>query len=341
MEFIKKILQSKRNIAIILVVILLFVFWNRRSTSQNKNIPQKTEVKQSDLKEELTLSGEIDAHEKVVVRFQTSGRLSYVGVKEGQFVKKGQVLASLDRRELKKKLDKELNTFLNQRYSFDQTKDDNKDKAVTDAIKRVLDTSQNNLNKAVIDVELQSIALEFSTITSPISGIVTSISSPIAGVNVTPSQAEFEIINPDSIFFTATADQTEVTKIKKEQPVEIVLDAFDDQTLNGVVESISFTPKSGETGTVYEFIVSIPSSKTESMLRMGMTGDATIIVSERKDTLYLPSKFVFLDKKKPYVLLMKNNKVKETTIVTGLETEDRIEIKSGLKKNDVVYDKTD
>ena len=81
-------------------------------------------VKRGDLKQELTISGTVDAEEKVTLRFKTSGRLSWVGVKEGDYVKKYQAIASLDQRELKKTLQKELNDYMNERWDFDQSQED-------------------------------------------------------------------------------------------------------------------------------------------------------------------------------------------------------------------------
>ena len=335
---LRKLLRSKYKFVIITVVVVILLLFVQKSRSNSEHKVETARVKQGNLKEELVLSGEINASEKATLRFQTSGRLAYIAVHEGQWVKKGQVIARLDSRELQKKLNKDLNLFLSKRYSFDQTKDDNKDKAITDAIKRVIDTSQNDLNNTVIDVELQKIALDFSTLTTPISGIVTSVATKVAGVNITPAQAEFEIINPETIFFTATADQTEVTKLKEGMGVALSLDAFPDNPLDGEIKTIAYTPKSGETGTVYEFTVNLTSSRIENPLRIGMTGDATITTEEKKNVLYLPIKYVKLDKSKPYVFITKDKKITKKTVTTGLETENRIEILSGLKNKDLVYD---
>ncbi|OGK16527.1 hypothetical protein A2690_04220 [Candidatus Roizmanbacteria bacterium RIFCSPHIGHO2_01_FULL_39_12b] len=339
MKNVNKLFWSKKNILIVIIVITATFFFVQKNLSQASDKIETTKVKQGDIQEELILSGEIDAGEKVTLRFQTSGRLSYVGVKTGQWVNRGQVIASLDRRELQKKLKKELNTFVNERYDFDQTKDDNKDKALTDAIRRTLDKSQNDLNNAIIDVELQKIALDFATLITPISGTVTNVTSPIAGVNITPSQAEFEIINPNSLLFVATADQTEVTKLSDGLFSDISLDSYPDESLAGSVKRVSFTPKTGETGAVYEIEVAIDSPRLIKKLRLGMTGDISFITRKSENTFYLPIEFVKFTGSKPFVYVRQNNKIVKKTVTTGIETEDKIEITSKLKKGDIVYDK--
>src|SRR3990167_2084606 len=63
---------------------------------KEKNKPKETyTVKRQALKETATFSGEVDADEKVKLKFQTAGRLAWVGVKEGDIVKPYQGIASL------------------------------------------------------------------------------------------------------------------------------------------------------------------------------------------------------------------------------------------------------
>jgi macrolide-specific efflux system membrane fusion protein len=138
----KKILQKRWLILILLfAAVVLYFFY-----SQQKKEEKTYKVTKKNLKEELVFSGKVDAEEKAVLRFQTSGRLAWVGVKEGQAVKKYQAIASLDQRDLKNRMDKYLNTYVKQRNSFDQTIDDYQktwttapDKLIADKAKRILE----------------------------------------------------------------------------------------------------------------------------------------------------------------------------------------------------------
>lgn len=62
----------------------------------NKKKGKPFSVKRVDLIETLSFSGQVDAEEKSTMVFQTSGKLSFVKVKEGDVVRRGQVLAGLD-----------------------------------------------------------------------------------------------------------------------------------------------------------------------------------------------------------------------------------------------------
>lgn len=339
MPSIFKRISKKKVIFLILILIAGVLLYKNFSPLTKNNKTESVKVTRGTLEEKLTISGTIDAEEKVTLRFQTSGRIAWVGIKEGDYVKKYQGIASLDKQELKKKLQKYLNTYMNERWDMEQvTRDDYRDKVLTDTIKRLKEKSQFDLNTSVLDVEIQDLAIQFANLWTPIEGIVTKITSPYAGVNIyLPTQAEFEIVNPKTVYFSASADQSEVTKIYEGLTGELMLDAYSDTNLSGSVKNISFIPKAGETGTVYAVKFTFIDDNSNYKYRIGMAGDLTFITERKEDVLYLPAKFVKEEKGKKYVKISKNKKEEKTDVLTGMETDDSVEIISGLSEGETVY----
>jgi len=333
-------LKSKKWLILFLILIVGGVLFFLKKNNQDK-IKNELVVSKKNLKEELTLSGKIAAEEKVTLRFQTSGRLSWVGVHEGDYVKKYQVIASLDQRDLKNRLQKYLNTYVKQRLSFEQTKDDYWQKqydlseSIRDKAKRLLEQNQYDLDNTVLDVEYQNLSLEYANLWTPIEGIVTRVTAPYAGVNITPSQAEFEIINPKTLYFSATADQTEVVSLKEGQRGKIILDAYPDEGINGEIYWIGFSPKPGETGTVYELKIKFDFKKP---LKLEMSGDINFITKERKAVIAIPQTYIKTDKRGDYVNILKNGRLIKRYIKKGEEIEGQIIIKSGLNEGEIIYD---
>lgn len=332
-------------ILIILLLIGVFIFKLKFNLlSQSTKVSTYT-IKRQNLKETLDLSGEIDSEEKVTLRFQSSGRLTWVGVKEGDYVKKYQGIASLDTQELQKNLKKYLNTYMSTRWDFETTKDEKDIKNIgglnqdlREAALRTLDKAQFDLNNAVIDVELKNIALQYAYLYTPIEGIVVSVSSPYAGVNITPSQAEFIIINPKTIFFSATADQADVVKMREEMIGEIILDAYPDKSIQGVIKTISFIPKSGETGTVYRIKLNMNIDNINYQYRHGMTGDISFVVKERNNVLSVPTNYLKTTNNKKSVFKKVNNQKVKTNVTIGEEIDGTTIITSGLNESDIIYD---
>lgn len=325
---------------ILLLIIIVFLFLKTNQTQNNKKNPYQVKIK--NLKEELTLSGKIEAEEKVTLRFQSSGQLAWVGVKEGDYVKKYQTIASLDQRDLNNRLQKYLNTYAKERNNFEQGRDDYLDvrdfgisQAVSDQAKRILENNQYNLNNAVLDVEYQHLLMTYANLWTPIEGIVTKVSVPYAGVNITPAQAEFEVVNPKTLYFSVTADQTEVVNLKKDQEGEIIFDAYPEEPVVGKIYWIGFTPKANETGTVYEVKIAFNFDKP---LKLEMSGDINFIIKEEKNVLSIPEAYLKKDKKGHYVNLFNNKKIIRQYVDIGQQINGEVIITNGLKKDDLIYD---
>lgn len=327
---------------VIAIAVAGFLYW-KKSSQASLDKKNTYTVKKGNLKEVLTLSGEIDAEEKSTLRFQTSGKLAWVGVKVGDYVKKFQGIASQDQAELQKNLKKYLNTYVNERLDFEQTNDDNSDKGLKTTlelaeIRRLVEKAQYDLDNAVIDVELKDIALKYSYLYTPIEGIVVRAASPYAGVYITPTQAEFEIVNPNTIYFSVIADQTEVWQLQQGEIGEVVLDSYPEETIKGKVYFISFVPKTDETGTVYQVKLGMTVDNTAYKYRIGMTGDANFLIKERENVLSVPTTAIKKEKGKPYVLKLAEGKQTKAFIKIGEEIDSNTIVTSGLQEGDVIYD---
>lgn len=337
-------LKKKRYIAIITVVSLIAIFIAYKTLAPPSFPADKTyTVTKKTVTNSLSLSGTVDAEEKADMQFQTSGMLAWMGVKAGDRITKGQGVASLDQRLLKKQFEKTLNTYDKTRRTFDSTLDENKNYVVEkpevgDQLKRIIERAQFDLNNSVLDVELQQLSAQYSYLTSPISGIVTRVDTPNAGVNVSPAST-IQIINPSTVYFSALVDQTDVGSITEGKEAKISLDSFPDNSFSGTIKSISFVPKAGETGTVYETKILFMDGDV-SRFRMGMTGDATIILNEKNNTLTIPIRFIKTVGDDDFVQKKDGNSVKQVKIKTGEETDGDIEVTEGLKEGDTIYEFT-
>jgi len=342
----KIILFAKRFWWIFLIGFLVggLIVYNSKATAA-KEIKTKTyKVTKQDLIDSLDISGQIDAHSQATLRFQTSGLLSWVGVKEGDIVKKFQALASLDKKDLQNRMSQLLNTYSKTRWDFEQAQEDNKNWQTTgmtnearDAIKRSLDKNQFDLNNSVLNVEAQQISLRFATLITPIAGLVTKVDSPIAGQNITPASAQFVVIDSATIYFAAVADQTEVTKLKVGSTGTVSLDSFPDKKFQGVIEAIGFTPKEGETGTVYEIKINLGVDNSLNEIKMGMTGDISFVFKETKDVLAIPTAYIKSEGDKKVVEVIKNDVKVKTEVTTGESVDGLTEILTGLNENDLIY----
>jgi RND family efflux transporter MFP subunit len=290
-------------------------------------------VKQADISQTVSASGEISAETQVELKFQTSGQLAWVGVKEGDQVKKWQAIAALDRRELEKRLKKELDLYLRERTEFDDTQDTYKNTPLSDAIKHIKERAQIDLNQTILDVEIRDLALKFATLVTPIDGVVTSIDTPVAGINITPATAVFTVADPDSLIFETEVDETDISLIKEDQKVQLTLDAFPDEKLSGQVTQISFTSRTSRGGgTVFPVKISLP-QKDGLQYRLGMNGDADFIIRSSTDVLVIPIEALLPDNQ---VWVKRGETFAKISVETKIESEAEIEVVNNLSSGDEV-----
>ena len=337
-------LKKRWYLVLIVIFIIGFIFNRNNIDSKAKNKVDSYTIKRENLKEILTLSGQVDAEEKASLKFQTSGRLTWVGVKEGDFVKKYQTLASLDQRDIKNRLQKYLNTYSIGRNTFEQTKDDNIDnqnnlsQSIREEAYRVLESNQFSLNNTVLDVEYQNLSLEYASLWTPIEGIVTHVSVPFAGVNITPAGAVFEVVNPKTLFFSVAAEQGDVISLKEGDTGDISFDAYPEEKFKATLYYISFSPKDGETGTVYELRLKLDDQIEKLALKLAMTGDVDFLIKQEKNILSAPSSFIKKDSKGDYVFVGKPDKKVKKYIDISQEIDGKYVITNGLQEKDIIYD---
>jgi len=337
-EIISSVMKRKWMVAasIILTMLLipLVLFLMKKPEAETAT------VRRGSISQELSLSGEIDADEKATLSFQTGGLVAFVGFKKGDFVNQFQAIAALDQRSAKKTLEKTLTDYLLQRSEFDQVKEENlnrtPEQAINNEMKRILERNQWNLDLTVNSVELQDLVIQLSTISTPISGILTEANTPHAGVNVGPFAPQYTIINPKTIYFKVAADQTEVVSTPVGASGTIVLDSYPDKTISGKVSDVSFTPRVGETGTVYDVKVLLNIDNSNFKYLLGMTGDITFTTFSKSNLLSLPVRFVKTDARGRYVFEDPGKK-KKKYIETGLESDELIEVR-GIAEGAIVYD---
>jgi len=339
LNIFKRILRRKKLLILIVVGLSVAGYFVRRTFFPSTDGFEEAKVERGVVREELVLSGEVKADEQARLSFLTSGELDYVGVTEGEEVKKGNVLARLDTTIL-------YQTYLSaeadlRRYdaSKDKTYNDvqghTKDESFAQIETRTIaETNRDKAYRAYVSAQQN---LANATIRAPFDGIISSVTHPFTGVNTSLTESQIEIVNPKTILFEVSADQSEVNQISREQKVIIVLDSISSEEYEGQVEFIGLTPKVGEVGAVYEVKVRFLDANLDAnKLRIGMTGDAKFVLSQKENVLFVPSTFVNSDTKGNYLNLEKaNNKI---YVETGLEGEEKTEIKSGVKEGDVIYD---
>lgn len=327
----------------ILVMVVLVgggIFLNSKLNASAKVALKTTVVKQGSLKIAFTIDGKTSI-ERRDLKFTVNGKVSSIPVKEGQIVKRGQYLMALDTQDVQKNLQRDLKDYMIARNSFEQTTQVSYPSGgyvdTKDTIKRVLENTQYSLDKSVLDVEIRNIALKDSYLYSPIDGIVSAINVKQGETtNTQNSEAVITITKPNTLYFEAYAEDTEVLKIDKDQKTLVKVDAVSNTTFPAQIEFISNLATVDQNGlSTYRVRATISDQKTYTLLD-GMSGQIQFITKEKSGILIIPNNSVFRENNLSYVNQVKNGVTQKVEVQTGFTDGKEVEIISGLSQGDEV-----
>lgn len=323
------------KLALVILILVIGAFlWKTNQTKKNQ--PQLTFERPQirNLTKVLEVSGVVDAKQKARLRFIAGGKVTYIGAQEGDTVKKWQNIASIDKATLEKQLQQDLNLYMKERWDWENTQDNIEDRWIDDQEKRSVDQSQWDLTNEVIDVEIRTQAIKNSSIYSPFDGVLTASPTTVTGVQLLATDY-FEVVNPESLIFKGIVDESDISSVSIGQRAKIDLDAYENKTIDANVNYISFTSSQASSGTV--FVVEFPLPNPDlSRYRIGMNGDVSIVLDQKENVLSIPFEATKQRDDKIFVDVKDGQTTREQQIEVGLETDQYLEIISGLSENDEV-----
>lgn len=317
--------------------LIAFLWWNNKKTTADKIVtvsPQARNITQA-----LKVSGKIDAEEKARMTFAGASKLTWLNVKEGDYVKKWQGLASVDSRTLQNQLQIAQNTHGKTFRTFENTLDTMdyySQSGLTETERRAAESAQLDIRSSALTVESADIAVKLSYMSSPISGIVTRVDQKNVGALMLPSDM-IEIVNPSSIFFSAVVDEEDIGKITASLSATIRLDAFSEQSFPASIKRVAFTPSISESGgTGYMVWLTLPIDNSSMHYKLGMNGDAEIILNKQENVMSIPIDALVERDGSTYVEVLRNGKPVKQIVTVGINDDEFVAITSGLSDQDLV-----
>ena len=292
-------------IGVIAVVILALILTSVFKKGKKGELRVMTERSRIDsIEVTVTATGELQPVYKVDVGTQVSGILERIYVDFNSVVKKGQLLAELDRSNLNEQLktaqasvsNAQSNlTLAQQQYDRIKVLYDNK-AATLEAYESAvnsLNLAKNQLKTAQSELSRAQTNLSYATIYSPIDGVVMNKAveegQTVAASFNTPTL--FTIANDlTKMQVEAKVDEADIGEVKAGQPVIFTVDAFPDDVFSGTVKEVRINPT--VTANVVTYTVIIDAPNPESKLFPGMTASVTI-TTKKESGVCIPMTALF------------------------------------------------
>lgn len=295
----KKYLLPISGILLIAIVSITYVSWKK---SEHAYVFETQIVKKGSLSNTITATGTLEATNTVVVGTQVSGVIEKLYVDFNSVVKKGQLIAELDKSTLQSSLenaqadldkaqaeyDYENSNYLRMKILYDKGLLAQSD---YDLVVYNFRKSKASVKSALANQDRSARNLSYATIYSPIDGIVLNRAVE-AGQTVAASMNTPELFTITNdlreMQVEANIDEADIGMIKEKQRVEFTVDAFPDLNFEGAVSEIRLQPN--EASNVITYCVIITVSNPDLKLKPGMTASITTYVEEANDVLLIPGK---------------------------------------------------
>ena len=299
----KKLRISKIWIAVLVVVIIAVAAWVLSGGKKEEDINFKQEaVSEQTLQSSVTATGTIEAVTSVTVGTQVSGIVNKLYVDYNSQVKKGQVIAELDKTNLLSELNTAKANLASAQSSLNyQSANLNryqtlykKGLVAADDYENALLTyrqAKEQVASAKESVQKAQTNLGYATITSPIDGTVISKSveegQTVAASFNTP---ELFTIAKDltNMQVVADVDEADIGDVKEGNRVTFTVDAYPDDVFEGTVKQVRLEATTTNNVVTYEVVISAPNADLK--LKPGLTANVTIMTQERAGVLAVPNK---------------------------------------------------
>lgn len=299
-------MKNKKNKIVVLVSLAFLIVGICYSfLPRNRETPVKVEllkVKTADIKTTVTATGTVQPIKEVEVGTQVSGVVEKIYVDYNSVVKKGQLIAELDKTNLQAELvqSKALyNSALNEKKYlqtiFDRQKTlfDNKviSKSDYDEALYNLNNAKNTVVQRASDLQKAQTNLSYANIYSPIDGIILSKAvdegQTVAASYSTPTL--FTIAKDlTEMQVEANVDEADIGQVKQGQRVTFTVDAYQGEEFQGVITQVRLNATT--TSNVVTYTVVIKADNLDLKLRPGLTATISIYILELKNVLTIEAK---------------------------------------------------
>ncbi len=271
--------------------------------SSEQNVTYSTaKVSKQNISTSITATGTIEPVTKVEVGTQVSGIIDKIYVDYNSVVKKGQVIAELDKTNLVSELNSAQSNLANAQSNLTYQKANyNRYKNLYDKGLIAANDFENarlSYEQAVQQVKIQQQSVEkartnlgYATITSPIDGVILSKEveegQTVASAMTTPTL--FNIAQDlTDMRVIADIDEADIGGVVEGQRVTFTVDAFPDDVFNGSVTQVRQEATTESNVVTYEVVISAPNDDLK--LKPGLTANVTIYTLEKNNVLTVPSK---------------------------------------------------
>lgn len=329
----------KKNVGWLVLIIAVavggyFAYGYVQEQNKPKATGRQIKVERGNIVAMVSATGTISPVDNISVSSKITGLITDVKVVENQHVKANDTLVVLDDSKYRAQVAQAGARLANAEANYERAR---KMTAAGGYSYQQRDAAKMDYEvaRATYDDALSN--LEDTVIKAPIAGMV--IGKPIpAGQTVSPGISNpmvlLIIADLNKMQIEALVDESDIGKIKLGQKVSFTVDAYPDKTFAGKVATISNKANVQQNVVYYGVLIDVESP--EGLLKPTMTARVSVHIGERNNVLIVPTLAIKDNRGQRFVQVLRNGQPEAVKVVTGLSSEDRIEVVRGLKEGETV-----
>jgi RND family efflux transporter MFP subunit len=275
--------------------------------------------------EAVYATGLVEPTLEIRISPRTPGRITELHVDEGSVVKKGDVLARLEDADLQASV-AELETRTHYaKAQYDRNQQLRKAGLIA---QNVVDQAQTEFEAAQATLKRAKEQLGFMRLVAPSDGRITRRDGEV-GEYIPANQVIFYMAGPAPLRVTADVDEEDVPRVQPKLRVVMRADAFPDRTFEGIVDQV--TPRGDPVQRSYRVRVALVG---DPPLKIGMTMETNVIVSERHNAVLVPSSAVVDNK----VWIVESEHAKLRPVKLGVIGPAKTEVLTGISDTEWIID---
>jgi membrane fusion protein, multidrug efflux system len=338
--------MKTRHIVIIVVVAIVgligyTLFDNKKEMNEKASavpeefeIPvQVTSVTQKTLFNGLTATGEFKGWEEVMVVAESQGSVQHLQVKEGQKIRKGQIIAKVDAVSLSTQLNSAQSAFAKAEKDVARYERLLKVGAVSQSALEDMRIQSENAQANIAQINQQ---LGFTVIKSPINGVVNKLLVEETSF-VMPGNQIAEIVQVDRLKIIVNIAEDNLSKINEGQQVSVKTDVFPLEVFKGTVSNISVK---ADASRKFQITIEVENTK-ENQLRAGLFAEVNFDALQSNDAsaMVIPREAIVGSLQNPAVYVVNGNEVNLQKIKIGAVINGEVIVLDGLENDQMIVTK--
>jgi len=357
------------GLALFAVAVIVYLIFSRLKSEPTFNVAVVKKIFPSQFNAVLTASGYVVAQTQAAIASKGTGRLVYLGVEEGDVVKKGEIIALLEHNDVdaafeqaQANLKMAKADLLRREAEFHEAKLNN-DRQENLFEKGLISKSEYDIAEARFKIANAAIAAAEAQIDLSAAGVVsaqvdvqnTKIRAPFDGTVLSKNADIGEMVAPfaassnsrgavvtiadmNSLEVEADVSESNIQKVKLGQSCEIILDAFPEQRYPGVVHKIVPTADRAKATvlTKIRFVERDEKVLPEMSAKVNFLSGPQQIQTLSEAITVIPKSAIIEKNGRKVVFLLRGNVVSETPVSVGRKFGGQVEIVSGVTAGEKV-----